>query len=157
MIDRGTETTYAWVGEFVAIMAQQCGMAGIIIDGPATDKLALKKGNFPVFCTGFSPITSMVTGTSKGAVQIPISCGGTVVKPGDIILGDADGVIVVPEDFLPYLETAEKKEAVEIARREFLANGGIYNKRPDFDVVKLFEYDMDKNIQNIKNNECKYD
>ncbi len=132
-------------------------MAGIIIDGPATDKLALKKGNFPVFCTGFSPITSMVTGTSKGAVQIPISCGGTVVKPGDIILGDADGVIVVPEDFLPYLETAEKKEAVEIARREFLANGGIYNKRPDFDVVKLFEYDMDKNIQNIKNNECKYD
>ena len=54
-------------------------------------------------------------------------------------------------------ETAEKKEAVEIARREFLANGGIYNKRPDFDVVKLFEYDMDKNIQNIKNNECKYD
>ena len=129
VIDRGTETTYAWVGEFVAIMAQQCGMAGIIIDGPA----------------------------SKGAVQIPISCGGTVVKPGDIILGDADGVIVVPEDFLPYLETAEKKEAVEIARREFLANGGIYNKRPDFDVVKLFEYDMDKNIQNIKNNECKYD
>ncbi len=43
MIDRGTETTYAWVGEFVAIMAQQCGMAGIIIDGPATDKLALKR------------------------------------------------------------------------------------------------------------------
>lgn len=157
VIDRGTETTYAWVGEFVAIMAQQCGMAGIIIDGPATDKLALKKGSFPVFCTGFSPITSMVTGTSKGAVQIPISCGGTVVKPGDIILGDADGVIVVPEDFLPYLETAEKKEAAEIARREFLANGGIYNKRPDFDVVKLFEYDMDKIIQNIKSNECKYD
>ena len=74
-----------------------------------------------------------------------------------LLCGDADGVIVVPEDFLPYLETAEKKEAVEIARREFLANGGIYNKRPDFDVVKLFEYDMDKNIQNIKNNECKYD
>ena len=84
-------------------------MAGIIIDGPATDKLALKKGSFPVFCTGFSPITSMVTGTSKGAVQIPISCGGTVVKPGDIILGDADGVIVVRKTSCHILKQQKRK------------------------------------------------
>ncbi|MCI9158274.1 MAG: hypothetical protein HFF55_04655 [Lawsonibacter sp.] len=45
-------------------MAKGCGMAGIVVDGPATDKLALEKSGSLVFCTGFSPVTSMVTGTS---------------------------------------------------------------------------------------------
>ena len=91
----------------------------------------------------------------QGTVQEPFSMPRNVRQIG---LANGDYRIYIEDYVYTFLKkTAEKKEAVEIARREFLANGGIYNKRPDFDVVKLFEYDMDKNIQNIKNNECKYD
>lgn len=155
VIDRSGDHTFACVGEFLAEMAKGCGMAGIVVDGPATDKLALKNSPFPVFCTGFSPVTSIVTGTS-GEVGIDIECGGAVVRPGDIILGDADGVIVVPEDFMPYLEDAEKKEAAEVERRKELRNGLVYNKREDFDVVKFFEYGVNQAINEVKKNECGY-
>lgn len=155
VIDKGADKTFACVGEFLAQMAKGCGMAGIVIDGPATDKLALKSSDFPVFCTGFSPVTSIVTGTS-GEVQVDIECGGAVVKTGNIILGDADGVIVVPEDFMPYLEEAEVKEAGEITKREHIRNGLIYNRREDFDIVKFFEYGVNREIAKIKKEECQY-
>lgn len=156
VVDRAGDHTFACVGEFLAEMAKGCGMAGIIIDGPATDKLALKKSDFPVFCTGFSPVTSMVTGTS-GEVEVDIECGGAVVRTGDIILGDADGVIVVPENFMPYLEDAEEKEAGEVKKREELRKGLIYNRREDFDVVKFFEYGVNRAISEVKKNDCGYD
>lgn len=62
VVDRAGDHTFACIGEFVAVMAQVNGIAGLVIDGPATDKRALKMSNFPVFCTGFSPVTSNVTG-----------------------------------------------------------------------------------------------
>ena len=135
--------------QFFAEMTSACGMAGIVIDGPATDKLALKRMGFPVFCTGFSPVTCNVTGTS-GEVGIAVECGGAVVRPGDIIFGDADGVIVVPENFLPYLEDAEKKTAEEAAMREKLKEGFVYDKRRDFDVVKFFESNVPAEIAKVK-------
>lgn len=155
VVDRAGDHTFACVGEFLAKMAEGCGMAGIVVDGPATDKLALKKSGFPVFCTGFSPVTSVVTGTS-GEAAVDIECGGAVVRTGDIILGDADGVIVVPEDYMPYLEDAEKKEAGEVKKREELKNGLVYSRREDFDVVKFFEYGVNEEINKIKKTECKY-
>ncbi len=155
VVDRAGDHTFACVGEFFAEMARGCGMAGIIIDGPATDKLALKQSDFPVFCTGFSPVTTNVTGTS-GEVEIPIECGGAVVNPGDIILGDADGVIVVPSDYMPYLEFAEQKAAEEAVKREQLRQGMIYNRREDFDVVKFFEYNVPAAINQLKKDKCQY-
>lgn len=155
VVDRAGDHTFACVGEFLAEMARGCGMAGIVVDGPATDKLALKASSFPVFCTGFSPVTSMVTGTS-GEVEVDIECGGAVVRTGDIILGDADGVIVVPEDFMPYLEEAEEKEAGEVLKREELRKGMIYSRREDFDVVKFFEYGVNAAIDELKKTKCGY-
>jgi regulator of RNase E activity RraA len=156
VVDRAGDHTFACVGEFVAIMAEANGMAGIVIDGPATDSRALKasKTKFPVFCTGFSPVTSNVTGTS-GEVQIPIECGGAAVLPGDIIFGDADGVIIVPQDYMPLLEIAEKKAADEAKKREAIANGLVYNKRVDFDVVKFFEKGAKGALSDLKK-ECHY-
>lgn len=83
-------------------------------------------------------------------------CGGAVVRTGDIILGDADGVIVVPEDFMPYLEDAEKKEASESEKREQLKNGLVYNRREDFDIIKFFEFGVNQAIAEAKKNECGY-
>ena len=153
VIDRAGDHTFACVGEFVAIMARDCGMAGIVIDGPATDKLALKQDSFPVFCTGFSPVTTNVTGTS-GEVQVPIECGGAAVLPGDIVFGDADGVIIVPSDYMPYLEAAEKKAADEARKREALRRGQLYTRREDFDVVKFFEAHVQDALNKVKK-ECR--
>jgi regulator of RNase E activity RraA len=150
VIDKGSDDAYACVGEWVAVMAKTRGIAGIVIDGPATDKLALKQLGFPVFCTGFSPITSRLDGVS-GEVQIPIQCGGAVVKPGSIIVGDADGVIVVPDDYGQYLVDAEKKGAVEQKRRDDIRNGYRWEKRNDFDVVKFFGADVAAAIEKYKN------
>ena len=96
-----------------------------------------------------------MTGTS-GEVEVDIECGGAVVRTGDIILGDADGVIVVPEDFMPYLEDAEKKEASESEKREQLKNGLVYNRREDFDIIKFFEFGVNQAIAEAKKNECGY-
>ncbi len=155
VVDRAGDHSFACVGEFFAEMTRGCGMAGIVIDGPATDKIALKKMGFPVFCKGFSPVTCNVTGTS-GEVEIPVECGGAVVRTGDLIFGDADGVIVLPEDYMPYLEAAEKKTADEAAMREKLEKGFIYNKRKDFDVVKFFESNVSASLSDVKKRHCQY-
>ena len=155
VVDRAGDHSFACVGEFFAEMTRGCGMAGIVIDGPATDKIALKKMGFPVFCTGFSPVTCNMTGTS-GEVEIPVECGGAVVRTGDIIFGDADGVIVLPEDYMSYLEAAEKKTADEVAMREKLKQGFIYSKRKDFDVVKFFEANVSATLADVKKRHCQY-
>lgn len=151
VVDKGGDPSYACVGEFFAEMAKACGIAGMVVDGPATDKIALKQmKDFPVFCTGFSPATTMPMGVS-GDIGIPVDCGGAVVRPGDIILGDADGVIVVPEDYMPYLEAAEAKAKQETELREKIRNGFVYNKRADFDPVKFWQADIAKVIADAKN------
>ena len=137
VIDKGEDDAFACVGEWVAFIAKSRKIAGIVIDGPATDKLALKKLGLPLFCTGFSPVTSAVTGES-GEVQVEIDCGGAIVKPGSIIVGDADGVVVVPDNYEQYLLDAEKKGAAEAQRRLKVANGARYDQREDFDVTDFF-------------------
>jgi len=69
---------------------------GVVIDGAWRDKAEIIKATFPVYCRGWQP-----TGPNKelaGSVNIPITCGGIVVNPGDIVIGDDDGVIIVPKD-----------------------------------------------------------
>lgn len=153
VVDKCSDDIFACTGEFVAQMAKCLGLAGIVIDGPATDSIGIEKLQFPVFCTSFSPVTSMVTGVS-GEVDVPIQCGGAVVKTGDIIFGDADGVMVVPEDYEELLQKAEKMAQVEEERRKKIEEGYEYIKREDFDVVKFFEYDVKSVINDIKK-KCK--
>jgi len=149
VVDKGGDDAYACVGEWVAAMAKTRGMAGFVIDGPATDKLALLQLGLPVFCTGFSPVTSRLDGVC-GEVQIPIQCGGAVVKPGNIIVGDADGVIVVPDAYERYLADAEKKGAIEQKRREDVRRGYRWDRRGDFDVVKFYGADVAAAIEKFK-------
>jgi len=74
--------------------ARQRGLSGLIIDGSVRDSAAIEQEQFPVFCRGRA-----IKGTSKvglGRVGIPITVGGQTVAPGDIVVGDRDGVVVVP-------------------------------------------------------------
>jgi len=98
--------TGAWVraGFFGAVMATGCrarGIAGLVTDGACRDCDDLETMGFPVFAAGASP-----RGTSKldfGDVGVTVECGGVTVRPGDLVFGDRDGVVVV---------AAEQAEAV---------------------------------------------
>ncbi len=155
VVDRGGEENFACAGDQLVLMMKHRNLGGLVVDGPVTDRIGLEKLGFPVFCNGFSPVTTLCTGTN-GEVDIPIQCGGAVVKPGDIIFGDADGVIVLPENFEELLETAERMTRNEIERARKVAEEGYrFLKRDDVDIVKFFEYDKEAFINEIKK-ECHY-
>ncbi len=152
VVDRGGEDIFASAGDQLALMMKHRELGGLIVDGPVTDRIGLEKLGFPVFCTGYSPVTTLCTGTN-GEVQIPVQCGGAVVKPGDVVFGDADGVVILPEDFEELLTAAEKMTRNEMLRAEKVEKEGYkFLQRDDFDVVKFFEYDKQNVIDGIKKN-----
>jgi 4-hydroxy-4-methyl-2-oxoglutarate aldolase len=84
------------LGEVMATGARAREIAGLVIDGHVRDGLAIKAMNWPVFARGLS-----MKGTLKaalGTINHTISCGGVVVNPGDLVLGDDDGVVVIPRE-----------------------------------------------------------
>lgn len=127
VIDRCGDSTYACVGEMVALLSKCSGFAGIVVDGPATDSLAIEELGFPVFCTSISAVTTNVIGIS-GEVDVEISCSGAVIHPGDIVFGDADGVIVMPPNgYEEALSKAETSVANEVGLRKHFLEGGFAN------------------------------
>ena len=91
--NQGNPDTALW-GEITSAEAQLKGLAGIVLDGLVRDIAEIREVGFPVFARGTTP---RVAGRgSLGEVNVAARCGGTVVHPGDIIVGDTDGVVVVP-------------------------------------------------------------
>lgn len=86
----------AVAGDFVIGLAATLGLGGIVIDGTIRDILSIKNSGFPVFCKGGTLACSKKIGA--GEINVAISSGGAVISSGDIIVGDADGVVVVPKD-----------------------------------------------------------
>ncbi|MDD4265211.1 MAG: RraA family protein [Aminobacterium colombiense] len=89
------DRSHALMGEMMALYARHKKVAGIVIEGPVRDVEALYSLGVPVYATGSTPGGPYKDG--PGEVNVGISCGGIFVCPGDIIVGDADGVIVVPK------------------------------------------------------------
>jgi regulator of RNase E activity RraA len=148
VIDRAGDTTYACCGLVVATLAKSLGMAGIVIDGPATDSRGIEALDFPVFCTGLSAVTTKHGGFT-GQYNIPVQCGGAVVNPGDIVFGDADGVIVIPPEKCEELaEKAIKADENEVVWLEAFRNGKTMS---DFiNVDRIMETDMHAYINQLK-------
>jgi RraA family protein len=97
----GSEMT-AVLGDLVSTKARHRGIAGVIVDGLIRDLPAiLALGDFPVFARGVTPLGPLHRG--PGEVNMPVSAGGIVVNPGDVIVGDLNGVVVVPRDIAPEL------------------------------------------------------
>ena len=146
VVDRCGDTTYACVGEMVALFAECQGFAGIVIDGPATDSIAIEKSGFPVFCTGISVVTTNVIGIS-GSQGIPVSCSGAMVKPGDIVFGDADGVVVIPTGkYEGLLVKAEEAVVREVDLRKHFRKGGF----PKINIERLYNTDVMALINELK-------
>lgn len=96
VIDAKGNEYRAVAGDFVVGMAKTLGIAGIVVDGVIRDIVGVKELDYPVFSRGTTVAASGKAGF--GEVNVPISVGGAPVHPGDIIVGDADGVVVVPQE-----------------------------------------------------------
>jgi RraA family protein len=95
VVDAKADLYRAIAGDFVSGMAQTLGIGGLVVDGVIRDIVGIKQLNLPIFSRGTTVAASGKYGV--GEINIPIACGGIAVLPGDIIVGDADGVVVVPQ------------------------------------------------------------
>jgi 4-hydroxy-4-methyl-2-oxoglutarate aldolase len=126
VVDGKGDLTSALMGE---IMSQQCvalGVAAVVIDGAVRDSVAIRELGLPMYAAGLNP-----NGPTKfvpGRLNHPISIGGVSINPGDLVVGDADGVTVIERDkaaaMLPLAAekvAAETKRIDQIKKREALA------------------------------------
>lgn len=84
-------------GELLSTAAQVRGAAGALMDGCVRDVRAIRAMGFPVFHGGIAPLDSKGRGQIM-AIDVPVECGGVKVRSGDLVFGDADGVVVVPAE-----------------------------------------------------------
>ena len=103
--DRG-----ALMGELMALQCKMNGFAGVVFDGPVRDTKGLQEVGFPVWARSVTPRVG--SNRKIGQVQVPVSCGGVVVRPGDWILADDDGVVVIPQEKLEEVTAAAEKTEV---------------------------------------------
>lgn len=101
VIDRCGDTGHASLGGAVAYAARAAGVAGIIVDGVVTDIDELREYGVPVWAKGLTTITVKTLGLG-GEFCIPVSCGGVAVSPGDAILADENGVLVLRPELIDY-------------------------------------------------------
>ncbi|HBT49772.1 MAG: Dimethylmenaquinone methyltransferase [Caldanaerobacter subterraneus] len=107
VVDAAGDMNNAILGEIMVRLAMKRKLAGFLIDGCIRDSSAIRELDFPVFARGANPKGPYKDG--PGEINVPISCGGVVIRPGDILVGDADGVVVVPpEEAENVLENTKK-------------------------------------------------
>ncbi len=118
-------TGTAVIGDLVAGMMKNKGVAAFVTDGLARDRAGIVAAGLPLFAAGIMPSSPAANG--PGVVGAPVTLGGQHVRPGDIIVGDADGVVVVPQDraaaVLERLAAVRAAEAKAVANVEAGATG----------------------------------
>lgn len=131
VVDAKGDPYRAIAGDFIVGMAKTLGVKGIVVDGVIRDIVGIKELNFPVFCKGTTVAASGKAGI--GEINVPISCGGVTVHPGDVIVGDADGVVVVPQEIeKEVLEKSLEKLEIDSMRAERISG------KPD-EVIKYLD------------------
>lgn len=122
VIDGGDGSDTALVGDILVYAAHLRGLAGIVLHGMVRDRADIAAKGFPVFTRGATargPVKETL-----GPIQVPIQCGGVLVRPGDLVAGDDDGVVVVPhEEAKAVLEKARAIRDKEEKVRKALAAG----------------------------------
>ncbi len=123
VVDRLGDRRYACWGGGVSIGAVARGVVGAVVDGVLTDRVEIEDLRFPVFGRGISPLTTRSPGLT-GELNVPVRCGGLMVNPGDIVLADDDGVIVLPPSRVAdIVEICLPREKAGRERQQLLRQG----------------------------------
>lgn len=95
VIETGGDVAHAPVGAVTGCAALVAGAAGIVVDGVVTDIVELREAGLPVFARGTSVLTTKRKAHAGSAVNVPVVCGGVTVNPGDLVMADDNGVLVL--------------------------------------------------------------
>ncbi|MES2185966.1 MAG: RraA family protein [Pseudomonadota bacterium] len=111
VVDAGGDLTNSLFGEIMAATAVKIGLAGVVLNGAVRDAEEIRRGDFPLYAAGVSHRGPYKDG--PGEINVPIAIDGMVIEPGDLVLGDADGLLSVPYGEAKSLlaATHEKMEA----------------------------------------------
>lgn len=124
VVDGGGDLTNALVGELILLYARQRGFSGFVIDGAVRDSAAFAEADFPCYARGVSHRGPYKQG--PGALNVPVTVGGQVIHPGDLVVGDEDGVVSFSQSQAAALiEAAHKTAAHEEAVKREIATGKV--------------------------------
>jgi regulator of RNase E activity RraA len=135
VVDAGSTPMNGVIGDLVATKARHRGIQAFVIDGLIRDLPGIQDVDLPTYARGVSPIGPLHRG--PGEINFPVSCGGIVVMPGDIILGDKNGVTVVRSDFaedilqLAYTQRASLEPYVANVKKGIFSNEWVDNMLND--------------------------
>jgi RraA family protein len=122
VVDGKGDLSCALTGALMAAHAKKAGIAGFVIDGAVRDTEECAAGDFPIFAAGANPNGPLKN--SPGRINWPVSLAGTAVNPGDLIVGDADGVVVLPRDLAAGIVAgAQAKVDAEAERMKQIGRG----------------------------------
>jgi RraA family protein len=124
VVDAGGATSNAIVGELLLQYALQRGCAGFVIDGAIRDSAAFAEADFPCYARGVTHRGPYKTG--PGSINVPVSIGGQVILPGDVLVGDEDGLVSFPPADAERLQgAAQRSMANEAAIRQEILSGEV--------------------------------
>lgn len=130
VVSTGGNTTSAVFGELMCHTASAARLGGIVVDGAIRDVEGITRLGFPAFSRSVSPGSCDKDG--PGEINVPICCGGAVVSPGDVVVGDADGVAVVPRgDVETVLKLVTELMARESKRISEIEGGALFKAEID--------------------------
>lgn len=114
VIETGSNRTHAVLGAVIATAAQVAGAVGAVVDGVVTDVVELRAMGLPVLARGTSLLTAKQLGTDDGGLNVPVTCGGAPVRPGDVVLADDNGALALaPSDAAAVVERAAASDRAE--------------------------------------------
>jgi RraA family protein len=122
VVDAGGDLTTAVLGDIMISLAMQRGVEAIVINGAIRDADEIRKMGFPLYAAGVTHRGPYKDG--PGEINTAINLGGMIVMPGDLVLGDGDGILVIPQgDAQTVLDATRKKHAAEAAELAAIADG----------------------------------
>jgi len=122
VVDAGGDLSNALIGEMMVAYAIKRGVAGIVINGAIRDAANIGAGDFPLFAAGISHRGPYKDG--PGEINVPIAIDGMVIEPGDLVIGDDDGLLCVPYDHVAEVyDRAAAKHAAEEKQMQQIAEG----------------------------------